>query len=480
MNRRDWIKKMAFAGGGLLLGKGLWASGALKMPLKPLFDKKDFGKDFQWGVATASYQTEGAAKTHGKGESVWDRFTHTPGKVADGSNGDIATDFYHRYETDIDLIRQMNFDVFRFSLSWSRILPQGTGKVNEKGIEFYHKVIDTCLEKGIEPWVTLYHWDLPQALEDKGGWTNRKILDWFANYVEICTKAFGDKVKNWMILNEPMVFTGFGYMTGYHAPGRRGFSNFFPAVHHATLAQGIGGRIVRKNVPQAHIGTTFSCSHIAPKSNAERHQKAAQRTDALFNRLFIEPVLGMGYPIDSFSALQRLERYAKPGDDKLMPFDFDFIGIQNYFRVVTRFALFPPVLYAKEIKAKKRDVPMNEMGMEVYPEGIYKMLKKFGAYKGVKKILVTENGVCYHDTLAGGRIHDPKRIQFFKDYLSYVLKAKNEGVNVQGYFVWTLTDNFEWSEGFEPRFGLVYVDFETQKRYIKDSGLWFKEFLAEK
>ena len=443
----------------------------------------DFGTDFLWGAACAAYQVEGAWDKDEKGASIWDTFSHKKKTIHGGDNGDVATDFYHNYKEDIALLKQMNFGVFRFSLSWPRIFPNGTGEINQKGVAFYHKVIDECLKNGVEPWITLYHWDLPQALEDRGGWTNREIIDWFNEYVSFCSQEFGSKVKNWMVMNEPAAFVGLGYMLGYHAPGGKGPYKFLKATHHACLAMAEGGRMIRKNVPNANVGSTFSCSHIDPYRdnpvNAYKDAGAVKRMDALLNRLYIEPSLGLGYPIDGLPALKRIKRYFEPGDEERLKFDFDFIGLQNYFRVVTKKSVFPPFLWSKQISAEKRGVPMNEMKFEVYPEGIYKVIKQFAKY-GIENIIITENGVCYKDIIENGRIHDKERIAFFKAYLEQVLKAKNEGAPVTGYFVWSLTDNFEWSEGYDPRFGLIHVDFNTQKRTIKDSGYWFQQFLSKK
>lgn len=462
-----------------VLGLPVSSSAAIKQLLMNDIVSSDFGTDFSWGVATAAFQTEGAWQEDGKGPSIWDDFTHKKGKVKTGEHAEVATDFYHKYARDLDLLKQMQFGNFRFSLAWSRILPQGIGSANQKGIDFYNRVIDACLDRGITPWVTLYHWDLPSALHEMGGWTNREILDWFTEYSDLATRSFGDRVKNWMVLNEPTVFVGYGYGSGYHAPGIKSVGQFMKATHHVTLCQGEGGRVIRGNVSGANIGTTFSCSEITPYSDSEKDRKAARTFDALYNRLFIEPALGLGYPFADLKAMQRVEKYMQPGDEAIQQFDFDFIGIQNYFRVVAKWSLFPLVLFAKEVPAKERDVPINVMEFEIYPEGIYTMLKKFGAYEGVKKIVVTENGTCVEDHLENGKVNDPKRIQFFKDYLTQVLKAKKEGVPVEGYFVWTLTDNFEWSDGYEPRFGLVYVDFKSQERFIKDSGFWWRDFLQD-
>lgn len=440
-------------------------------------DRKEFG-DFDWGVATASYQIEGAHTKDGKGESIWDRFTHTPGKIDNGDHGDVACDHYHRFSEDFDIMQSLNIKQNRFSLAWTRLFPDGKGTVNEKGVDHYKRMIDACLERGIEPNITLYHWDLPQALEDQGGWTSREIVGRFSDYVDFCTKTFGDRIQRWMILNEPLVFTALGYMLGIHAPGRKGLKNFLPAAHHAALAQAEGGRITRQNCPTAEIGTTFSCSHATPYNEKPRHIQAAARFDAIMNRLFIDPVVGRGYPFDALPGLKRIEKYYQPGDDQRLLFDFDFIGIQNYTRDIVKASCFRPIIWHKTIAAKKRNVPITDMGWEVYPEGIYHLLKKFGSYKEIKKIYVTENGAAFPDTVVDDRVHDEKRIEFLKEYIGQVLKAKKEGVNVGGYFVWSFMDNFEWAEGYRPRFGLVHVNYETQKRTIKDSGYWYRDFLS--
>jgi beta-glucosidase len=474
MQRRNFLRNLASATAGLILNPALTFSSASTAELKG----SDFGKHFVWGVATAAYQIEGAASADGKGPSIWDEFTHRKGKIKNNENGDKACEFYYRYADDLELARKLNIQAFRFSLAWSRIFPEGVGKPNGAGVDFYHRVIDTCLEKGISPWITLYHWDLPLALEKKGGWLNREILNAFNQYCDFCTKTYGDKVKNWMVLNEPMAFVGLGYFLGYHAPGRKGIFSFLKATHHATLAQALGGNIIRTNVAQANIGTTFSCSYIEPYRNKIKDEKAAVRADALFNRLFLEPALGLGYPKESLPFLKYIERYYKPEDEENMKFDFDFIGLQNYTRELVRYSPFIPALWAKIEPAKKRGIRTTDMGWEIYPEGIYRLLKKFANYPQVKRIYITENGAAFPDSILLGEIYDYDRIEFLESYLRQVLKAQREGVPVSGYFVWSFIDNFEWAEGYKPRFGLVYVDFQTQRRIIKQSGYWYKNLIA--
>jgi beta-glucosidase len=467
LNRKEFIKTLLAAG------------------VITLLDLDSFGNiipsavnnKFIWGVAGAAYQVEGAAFTDGKGPSIWDKFSHKHGKIKNHDNGDIACDFYHLYKTDIDIVKSLNIPAFRFSLSWPRIIPAGTGSVNQKGLDFYKNVIEYCLKQNIEPWITLYHWDLPQALEDKGGWTNRDIVKWFEDYVDLCTRTYGDVVKNWFILNEPLSFTGVGYFLGMHAPGKYGANNFLPAAHHACLCNASGGRIAKANVKDGNIGTTLSFSYIEPRSDDPKDIIAAEKYDCLYNRLFIEPLVGMGYPVKSLPFLERIHKYIKPGDEDAVKFNFDFIGVQNYTREIIKYSWIMPYMHGKMIPANKRVPNPTVNNWEVYPEGIYKILKKVSAYPNIKTLYVTENGAAFKDNLVDGNIHDTERISFLKDYIAQVMKAKKEGVNVKGYFVWSLTDNFEWALGYEPRFGIVYVDYKTQNRTIKDSGLWYSKYI---
>lgn len=441
-------------------------------------NKGQFGDDFLWGVSTAAFQIEGAHDADGKGSSIWDVFTAQKGKVKNGHHALIACDFYNSYQNDIDLIRELNIPNFRFSISWPRIMPTGTDPVNQSGIDYYNKIIDSLLASGIEPWITLYHWDLPHDLEKKGGWTNRESVKWFSDYVEVCVQHFGDRVKNWMVINEPSVFTGAGYFLGIHAPGKKGITNYLKAMHHVTLATVAGAKILRNKISDANIGTTFSCTHIEPATQNQKDIDAAKRVDTLLNRTFIEPILGLGYPQADLPVLKKLNNYILEDDLNNLSFDFDFIGLQCYTREVVKAAMLIPYIGAELISAEKRNVISTDMGWEVYPPALYHVLKKFNEYKGIKKIIITENGAAFPDTLNNGKVYDIKRTHYIQDHLEQILKAKKDGLNVEGYFVWTLTDNFEWAEGYNARFGLIHVDFETQERTIKHSGLWFKDFLS--
>lgn len=441
-------------------------------------NRNQFGEDFLWGVSTAAFQIEGAHDADGKGSSIWDVFTSQKGKIKNGHHALTACDFYNCYEDDISLIKELNIPNFRFSISWPRIMPTGIHPINQAGIDYYNKIIDSLLSSGIEPWITLYHWDLPHELEVKGGWTNRESVSWFKEYVEVCVQYFGDRVKNWMVINEPSVFTGAGYFLGIHAPGKKGITNYLKAMHHVTLATSAGAKIIRERIPNANIGTTFSCTHIEPATESSKDVEAAKRVDTLLNRTFIEPILGLGYPQKDLPFLKKLNNYILEDDLNNLNFDFDFIGLQCYTREVVKSSILTPYIGAELISAEKRNVISTEMGWEVYPPAMYHILKKFNEYNGIKKIIITENGAAFPDTVQNGKVHDIKRTHFIQDNLEQILKAKNEGINVDGYFVWTLTDNFEWAEGYNARFGLIHVDFETQKRTIKNSGLWFKDFLS--
>ena len=438
-----------------------------------------FGSGFHWGVSIAAAQNEGAFLDGGKSLSNWDTFARKQGKIKGGSTPCISADFYHRYKEDLLLTKALGFNAFRFSLSWSRIIPDGTGTVNKEGILFYHKIIDECLELGLTPFVTIYHWDMPQNLEDLGGWTSPLMVRWFSRYVKVCGDNFGDRVKNWIVVNEPLTFTALGYMLGKHAPGKTGLKNFFDAILNAALAQAEGGRIIRKEVKDAYIGTTFSCSEIFPYTNSNEDKQAANRIDILMNRLFLEPAIGRGFPRDDdFPFLRELELCTSAWKyTTQMQFDFDFIGLQNYFPVTVRHDRFVPVIRASEVKPVDRNVPHTDFGWEINADSFYNIVKRISRYPEIKEIVITENGSFFKDTMVDGRIADIGRTAYFQNHLQALQRVQSEGINIRGYFAWTLTDNFEWNEGYHARFGLIHVDFKSQLRTIKDSGHWWRSFL---
>lgn len=438
----------------------------------------DFGKDFLWGVATAAAQIEGAVDEFGRAPSIWDSFAKRSGKIKRGATPKGACNFYHSYREDLALVKQLGFKIFRFSISWSRILPLGRGVVNEEGIQFYHSVIDECLRLDLIPFITLYHWDLPEALSAGGGWKAYGINADFNEFVSLCAKTYGNKVKHWIVLNEPFGYTSLGYMLGIHAPGETGLGNFLDAVLHTAIAQADGGRILRAEISNAKIGTTFSCSQIIPYTTSDADISAAARVDCLMNRLFIEPTLGMGFPTADWDVLEKFAiSHSTWRFKERMTFDFDFIGLQNYFPLTVKFNAFVPLLQAWEVKAKNRRKPHTAMGWEINAHAFYQIIKQFAAYPGIKELIITENGAYFLDKVTGGKVHDVERVAYFKSYLEAMLKAKNEGINISGYMAWTLMDNFEWAEGYQARFGLVHTDFKTQERLIKDSGYWWQNFL---
>lgn len=446
---------------------------------KGTIQSASFGPDFQFGVAIAAAQNEGAVAADGRSPSIWDVYAKRKGVIRKGAKPTIACDFYHRYKDDLLLAKALGFSCFRFSISWSRILPDGSGKANPAGIKYYNEVINECLRLGLIPYVTIYHWDLPQILQQEGGWASPLMNRWFNHFSKICAKAFGDRVKYWLVLNEPVGFTSLGYMLGNHAPGKRSLDQFLKAVHHAAIAQADGGRMLREYVQDAHIGTSFSCSEIIPYTQKPNDIAAAHRIDLLMNRLLIEPLLGKGFPEDDKGLMDKMTRQNLSWrySDR-MQFDMDFIGLQSYFPLVIKHNPFIPLVQASVVKASQRKVPHTALGWEINPGSFYQVIKRFWKYGAIRELVVTENGAAFKDKLSQGRINDTERIAYFKSHLDALLQAKKEGVNLKGYFAWTLTDNFEWSEGYEARFGLVHVDFATQLRTVKDSGYWWRDFLG--
>lgn len=440
--------------------------------------KADFGDDFTWGVAHASYQVEGAWNLDGKGPSIWDTFTHGGGRVRGRTNADVACDFYHRYESDTDLVTQLGFDAQRFSIGWPRIQPTGTGAANERGLDFYDRVVDACLERGVAPWVTLYHWDLPQALQDRGGWTNRSIVGWFEDYVGLVAERLGDRVKDWMVFNEPCSFLVVGHLLGYHAPGIRSVKRFLAATHHVNLSQAAAAQVLRSTVADANVGTTHIVTPMRTEGDSERHRRAAASMDAIANRVFWEPNMGLGYPTDDAPLLAGIDKVIQPGDDAALRVDWDFVGVQYYQRQLVKPWPIPKLRGVPWMSHDYRRYEITAMGWEVQPDGLYEALERWHAYDTGARLVVTENGSAYPDEVVDGRVHDGRRIAFYEDHLAEVRRAIADGMPIDGYFCWSLMDNFEWAEGYVPRFGIVRVDFDSQERIVKDSGYWFQRFLG--
>jgi beta-glucosidase len=441
-----------------------------------------FPKGFQWGTATASYQIEGAWREDDKGESIWDRFAHTPGKIKGGHTGDVACDSYHRFGEDIALMRAMHQTSYRFSIAWPRIQPSGSGPANPKGLDYYRRLVDALLAAGIRPFPTLYHWDLPQALEERGGWPERDTAGRFADYAETVVRALGDRVSSWMIFNEPNIFTVMGYLAGIHAPGRRDPDAFLRATHTVNLAQAEAFRAMRAVRPDAVIGTAFNMSACEPEGDGEADRAAAERWHAFVNLWFLETALRGRYP-DAFPAGVPLDKMGvRAGDLDRIRAPLDFLGINLYTRSIVRHH------EADRVGLKALAVgplggsqgPKTDFGWEVWPKALYDVLMRITRDYGRPVIEVTENGCSYGDGPdAKGVIHDTRRIEFYRGYLQAVSDAIEQGADVRGYHAWTLLDNFEWSEGFEQRFGLTWVDFPTGKRTLKASGRWYGQVAAE-
>lgn len=458
-------------------------------PAPPDFSGEDFAKllrgaPFTWGTATSAYQIEGAWNEHGKGPSIWDDFVHRKKRrrFQKRGDGDFACDHYHRLEEDLDVLRDLGVQSYRFSLSWPRVLPEGTGKVNQPGLDFYNRLVDGLLKRGIQPYATLYHWDLPLELENKGGWANRDITKWFANYCQIVGQNLGDRVKNWIVLNEPMIFLTLGYLLGVHAPGKRGLARFLAASHHTLLAQAEAARGLRSVLPtDSQIGTTISCTAGYPsRPDSPRAVRAWRSFDALMNRLYVDPVVGRDYPLTDLPTLKGIRKFIQPDDMKKIRFDFDFWGINNYTSKKVLPAWWVPWTGWRQKWVASRE--KTQMGWEIYPRGLFDLLMKFASYPEISRLMVTENGAAFEDQVTvtdqERAVHDPRRIDYLRQHLWQVYRAREAGCPVDGYFVWSLMDNFEWAEGLRPRFGLVHIDYaDNYRRTIKDSGLWYRDFI---
>ncbi len=444
---------------------------------------KQFPEDFLWGVATSSYQIEGAWNEDGKGESIWDRFSHTPQKILDASNGDVACNHYYLWPDDIALMKSLNIQAYRFSVSWPRILPAGMGEVNQAGLDFYGRLVDGLLEAGIEPFVTLYHWDLPQALQDKGGWPARETAEAFAEYADILSRSLGDRVTNWITHNEPWCTSFLGHQTGEHAPGIKNWSLALRASHHVLLSHGLAVPIIRQNSPGAEVGITLNFEEAVPASPSPADYQAARSFHGYYFRWFLDPVYGRHYPADKVAEYEAKGYlpdgmdFVKAGDMDIIAIPTDFMGVNYYTRSVNRADNTADNLPQTVFRAP--DSELTEMGWEVYPEGLYNLLNRFHFEYQIPKLYITENGCSYMDGPdENGRIADQQRIDYLHSHLDAVARAIQNGVPVAGYMQWSLMDNFEWAHGYQQRFGIVYVDYETQQRLPKDSAYWYRDVIA--
>ncbi len=431
---------------------------------------------FTWGAATAAYQIEGAWNEDGKGESIWDRFSHTPQSIETGETGDIACDHYHRWREDVRLMQAIGLQAYRFSISWSRILPKGRGAINIRGLDFYSKLVDELLEAGIEPFVTLYHWDLPQGLQDEGGWPARSTAEAFGEYAAAVGRHLGDRVKKWMTLNEPHVSAVVGYLEGRHAPGHTNLREALSASHHLLLAHGLALPILRGASSGSQVGIALDYRPQTPASPSAADRAAAWREGGLINRWFLDPLAGRGYPEDLRRAYDDEMPYVQSGDLLQIAGRIDFLGLNYYFRNIARSSAEPDQSNLPVQAVVNPEV--TEMGWEVYPEGMFQMLGEVHFGYGFPAYYITENGAAYPDTVdKTGTVLDQNRISYIKRHLRQLAAAMAMGVPVRGYFAWSLMDNFEWAFGTSKRFGLIHVDYATQRRTIKASGHWYRSII---
>jgi beta-glucosidase len=439
-----------------------------------------FPEGFLWGSGTYAYQVEGAAFEDGKGASIWDHFCSLPGTILHGDTGLVACDHYHRYREDIQLMKELGLQSYVFSIAWPRVLPQGRGEVNSRGLDFYEKLIDGLLEAGIEPFVTLYHWDLPQALEDQlGGWLNRETAYAFAEYTDVVTKRLGDRVRRWLTLNEPAVTSFDGYESGAHAPGHHNEREAWQASHNFLLAHGLAVPVIRSNGKSGtEVGITLNFTAIHPATGSEADKAAAHFLDGKYHRWFLDPIFRGEYPADVVQRLGDLMPAVQPGDLEIISSPLDYLGANYYTRNVVSASGDAQIFdHVKSLRQEASEYTM--MDWEVYPQGIYEQLTRLHREYHLPNIYVIENGAAFADTIApDGKVHDPRRQHYLREHLLQVHRALSEGVPLRGYHVWALMDNFEWSLGYDRRFGLTYIDYATQQRVLKESAFWYKDVIA--
>jgi beta-glucosidase len=434
-----------------------------------------FPPGFVWGTATSAYQIEGATTVGGRGRSIWDSFCAVPGAVRNGDTGDIACDFYHRYPADIAIMRELGIDTFRFSIAWPRVIPDGRGRVESRGLDFYDRLVDALLSAGIRPLVNLYHWDLPQSLEDAGGWVRRETADAFAEYAAVVAHRLADRVHDWTTHNEPYCTAWLGYADGVHAPGRRDRGAAIAAAHHVLLSHGWAAQQIRSESARSRVGIILDSWPAHPATDAPADAEAAARADAIRNRLWFEPVLLGAYPQAALDALAPHRPPVRTGDLAAIATPLDFLGVNCYSRTIVRAT---PDGQSVEVRAPSGR--LTDMGWEVYPDGLLEVLRRAHFEYHAPPLYVTENGAAFADVPGhDGRIRDTERIEYLNAHIGVVARALAEGIPVHGYFVWSLLDNFEWSLGYSKRFGLVYVDYPTLTRIPKDSFYWYRNLIAE-
>jgi len=436
-------------------------------------DSSSFPSDFVWGAATASYQIEGAAHEDGRGESVWDRFCATPGKVRSGDTGEVACDFYHRYRDDVKLMKELGLDAFRFSIAWPRILPDGRGKVNEAGLDFYDRLVDELLANGIEPFATLFHWDSPQVLEEEGGWRVRSTAEAFVDYTEIVANRLGDRVRHWITHNEPWVYAWIGHEWGRHAPGHESEAEAVAVAHHLLLSHGWAVEAIRGAAPDARVGITLNLGQAYPVTDTPEDEAAAWKVDGESNRWFLDPIFRGSYPADLLERNELVEPVLQAGDLATISTPIDFLGVNNYFRFLIGAGADGPKM------ERNPDAEYTDMDWEVYPEGLRKLLVRLAKDYSPPAIYITENGAAFPDIRShDGHVHDLERTAYLEGHVGAVAQAIADGSPVKGYFVWSLLDNFEWAEGYSKRFGIVYIDYPTLERVPKDSFYWYRDLIS--
>ncbi|MFY1627438.1 GH1 family beta-glucosidase [Micromonospora sp. WMMD723] len=449
-----------------------------------------FPPGFLWGAATAAYQIEGAAAEGGRTPSIWDTFSHTEGRVVSGHTGDVACDHYHRMPDDVRLMAELGLKSYRFSVSWPRVQPGGTGGVNQEGLDFYRRLVDELLANGIEPWLTLYHWDLPQPLEDAGGWPARDTAGRFADYASLVADAVGDRVKYWTTLNEPWCSAFLGYGSGAHAPGRSDGADSVRAGHHLMLGHGLAVQALRAKLPQAQLGVTVNLYPVTPASDAPGDVDAARRIDGLANRFFLDPLLRGSYPADLTADLAEVTDFGhvRDGDLEIISTPLDLVGINYYSRhvVAAPVAGEEPEKYwrapscwpgSEDVRFVTRGVPVTDMDWEIDAPGLVETLRRVHEEYTDLPLYVTENGSAFVDTVQDGRVDDVDRLAYFDAHLRASHEAIAAGVPLRGYFAWSLMDNFEWAWGYTKRFGMIWIDYDTQARIPKSSARWYAEVI---
>jgi beta-glucosidase len=438
-----------------------------------------FPADFDWGVATSAYQIEGAVDEGGRGPSIWDTFSHTPGRTANGETGDVACDHYHHLEEDLDLMSELGLKIYRFSIAWPRVMPTGKGKLNEEGVDFYSRLVDGLLERGIKPFPTLYHWDLPQALEDEGGWPNRDTAERFAEYAAAMFDRLGDRVDLWLTHNEPWVTAFMSYVANHTAPG---VYNDWPTAlrvsHHLLLSHGLAVQALRASRPSAKVGMVPNLAPAEPVTNSAEDVEAARKWDGFQNRWFLDPLFRGSYPEDMLAEYERFSfaDSVEDGDMQTIAAPVDLLGVNFYMRVLIRNA---PGSIFFDTESTTSQTDLTEMGWEVTPEGLHELLVWIKDEYGNPDIYITENGCALADKWNGEEVvEDPRRVDFLVRHVEQLARAIADGVQVKGYCVWSLLDNYEWSSGYAKRFGLYYVDYPTQRRIPKQSALWYRGQIA--